>query len=116
MAELILALDVTDRARALAIARACAPHLDAIKVGYPLVLPGGIAVAGDLLPLGLPLIADFKVADIPDTNEAICALAFQAGFSAVIAHAFPGEDALLACVGVTRAHGGASADSDPLDN
>ncbi|HVN65287.1 MAG TPA: orotidine-5'-phosphate decarboxylase [Methanomicrobiales archaeon] len=106
MADLILSLEVTDRARALAIARACAPHLDAIKVGYPLVLSAGISVARDLLPLGLPLIADFKVADIPDTNEAICTLAFGAGFSAVIAHAFPGGDALTACVKVAHAGGG----------
>ncbi|MDD1663333.1 MAG: orotidine 5'-phosphate decarboxylase, partial [Methanomicrobiales archaeon] len=94
MADLILSLDVEDRTRALAIAGSCAPHVDAIKVGYPLVLPAGLSVAGDLLPLGLPLIADFKVADIPNTNEMICTLVFRAGFSAVIAHAFPGEDAL----------------------
>jgi len=106
VADLILSLDVTDRARALAIARACAPHLDAIKVGYPLVLSAGISVARDLRPLGLPLIADFKVADIPSTNEAICGLAFGAGFSSVIAHAFPGEDALSACVRVARASRG----------
>jgi orotidine-5'-phosphate decarboxylase len=107
VADLILSLDVPDRATALRIARACAPHLDAIKVGYPLVLSAGISVARDLLPLGLPLIADFKVADIPNTNEIICTLAFRAGFSAVIAHAFPGEDALSGCVGVAHAHGGA---------
>jgi len=107
VADLILSLDVTDRARALAIAGACAPHVDGIKVGYPLVLSAGLSVAHDLLPLGLPLIADFKVADIPNTNEMICTLAFRAGFSAVIAHAFPGEDALSACVGVAHASGGA---------
>jgi orotidine-5'-phosphate decarboxylase len=107
VADLILSLDVTDRARAAGIARACAPHLDAMKLGYPLILPAGISIARDLLPLGLPLIADFKVADIPDTNEAICAAAFDAGFSAVIAHAFPGEDALRRCVGVAHARGGA---------
>lgn len=107
MADLILSLDVPDRASAIGIARACAPHVDAIKVGYPLVLSAGISVARVLLPLGLPLVADFKVADIPDTNQAICTLAFQAGFSAVIAHAFPGEDALSGCVGVAHSNGGA---------
>jgi orotidine-5'-phosphate decarboxylase len=107
VADLILSLDVEDRARALAITGACAPHVDAVKVGYPLVLSSGLSVAGDLLSLGLPLIADFKIADIPNTNELICTLAFQAGFSAVIAHAFPGEDALSACVRVAHANGGA---------
>jgi orotidine-5'-phosphate decarboxylase len=106
VADLILSLDVPDRTRAIAIARACAPHIDALKIGYPLVLPGGISVARDLLTLGIPLIADFKVADIPNTNQAICTLAFQAGFSAIIAHAFPGGDALSGCVEVAHAHGG----------
>ncbi len=107
MADLILSLDVEDRTRALAIAAACAPHVNAIKIGYPLVLPAGLSVAGALRPLGLPLIADFKVADIPNTNELICTLTFQAGFSGIIAHAFPGEDALSACVKVAHANGGA---------
>ncbi|MDD1661157.1 MAG: orotidine-5'-phosphate decarboxylase, partial [Methanomicrobiales archaeon] len=107
MADLILSLDVGDGSRALAIARACAPYVDAIKVGYPLVLSAGLSIAGDLKPLGLPLIADFKVADIPNTNGMICNLAFQAGFSAVIAHAFPGGDSLSGCVEVARRNGGA---------
>jgi len=107
VADLILALDVTDRPSALRIARGCAPHIDAIKIGYPLVLSEGLSIARDLLPLDLPLIADFKVADIPNTNELICTLALRAGFSAVIAHAFPGGDALSACVRVAHANGGA---------
>jgi len=107
VADLILALDVTDRPSALRIARACAPHIDAIKIGYPLVLSEGLSIAGDLLPLDLPLIADFKVADIPNTNELICTQALRAGFSAVIAHAFPGGDSLSACVRVAHANGGA---------
>ena len=44
MTELILALDVPQRDRALSIARACAPHLDAIKIGYPLVLASGLGI------------------------------------------------------------------------
>jgi len=107
VADLILALDVIDRPSALRIARACAPQIDAIKIGYPLVLSEGLSIAHDLLPLDLPLIADFKVADIPNTNELICTQALRAGFSAVIAHAFPGGDSLSACVRVAHANGGA---------
>ena len=65
MTELILALDVTEKKKALAIAHACAPYIDAIKVGYPLVLSCGISIAQELKKVKLPLIADFKVADIP---------------------------------------------------
>ena len=35
MTELILALDVTEKKKALAVAHACAPHIDAIKSRLP---------------------------------------------------------------------------------
>jgi len=107
MAELILALDVTERTQALKTARACAPHIDAIKLGYPLVLSCGLAVAGELEALDLPLIADFKVADIPNTNRLIAEQVFDAGFSSIICHGFTGRDAVQACVDVAADYGGA---------
>ena len=108
MTELILSLDVTDRRRAVAVAESCAPFIDAIKVGYPLVLAAGLSIVGDLYGVGLPLIADFKVADIPNTNRLICEAVFSAGFDAVIAHGFVGGDAARACVEVAHNHGGAA--------
>lgn len=108
MTELILSLDVTDRRRAVAVAESCAPFIDAIKVGYPLVLAAGLSIVGDLSGVGLPLIADFKVADIPNTNRLICEAVFSAGFDAVIAHGFVGGDAARACVEVAHNHGGAA--------
>ena len=98
MTELILALDVTDHDQALAIAGACAPHIDGIKVGYPLVLACGLGIVQEFAPFGLPLIADFKVADIPNTNRLICEQVFAAGVDAIIAHGFPGGDSIRACV------------------
>ncbi|MBS1194696.1 MAG: orotidine 5-phosphate decarboxylase [Methanomicrobia archaeon] len=107
MADLILALDVEDRASALRIAEAVAPHVDAIKVGYPLALSAGLSIARDLNDLtGKRLIADFKVADIPNTNQLICDQAFAAGFHAVIAQGFVGMDAVKACVHSAHRHGG----------
>jgi len=106
MTELILALDVTERRRAIDIARAVAPHIDRIKIGYPLVLAAGLSVAADLRSLDLPLIADFKVADIPNTNRLIAEEVFSAGFSALIAHGFVGTDSLAACVDVAHANSG----------
>jgi orotidine-5'-phosphate decarboxylase len=107
MTELILALDVMEKKKALAIAHACAPHIDAIKVGYPLVLSCGLAIAQELAKEKLPLIADFKVADIPNTNELICGQVFGAGFSAIICHGFTGLDSLKACVTAAHTHRGA---------
>lgn len=108
MTELILSLDALDKTEACAIAKSCAPYIDAIKVGYPLVLATGLSIVRDLADLGLPLIADFKVADIPNTNRLICEAVFSAGFDAVIAHGFVGPDAARTCVEVARSHGGAA--------
>ena len=106
MPDLILALDVTEKKKALAIAEACAPHIDAIKVGYPLALSAGLSVARKLRDVGLPLIADFKVADIPNTNTLICDQVFDAGFSGIICQGFCGMDSVKACVASARAHKG----------
>jgi len=106
MTELILALDVLTREEALSIAEKTAPYLDAIKIGYPLVLGAGLSVVQEIATLGLPLIADFKVADIPNTNRLITEHAFQAGFSAIIAQGFTGSDSAEACVETAHDYGG----------
>jgi orotidine-5'-phosphate decarboxylase len=107
MTELVLALDVTEKKKALAIAHACAPYLDAIKLGYPLILSCGLSIARELEEEDLPLIADFKVADIPNTNRLIAEQVFDAGFSSVICHGFIGKDAVEACVEISSDYGGA---------
>jgi orotidine-5'-phosphate decarboxylase len=106
MTELILALDVTVKKNALLIAHECAPYLDAIKVGYPLILSCGLSIAQELEAEDLPLIADFKVADIPNTNRLITEQVFDAGFSSVICHGFTGKDAVQACVDTASDYGG----------
>jgi orotidine-5'-phosphate decarboxylase len=107
MAELILALDVREKKQALKIAEACAPSIDAIKLGYPLILSCGLAFAEDLADFDLPLIADFKVADIPNTNRLIADQVFDAGFSSIICHGFTGKDSVQACVDTAADYGGA---------
>lgn len=106
MTELILALDVMDQDRALRVAGECAPHIDRIKIGYPLVLSAGLSIASRLEDLGLPLIADFKVADIPNTNRLIAEQVFSSGFQALICQGFTGEDAINACVETAHSMGG----------
>ena len=94
---IILALDVTDRESALEIAEATADFTDAVKIGYPLVLAAGLDIAAELTRFG-PVIADFKVADIPNTDRLICEQVFAAGADAVIVQGFTGEDSLRECV------------------
>lgn len=106
MTSLILALDVTKKERALTIATRCSPYIDAVKVGYPLVLAEGLSVANGLGELDLPLIADFKVADIPNTNRLIAEEVFASGYDALICQGFTGRDSVTACVEVAREFGG----------
>ncbi|MCZ7362228.1 MAG: orotidine 5'-phosphate decarboxylase, partial [Candidatus Methanoperedens sp.] len=76
--QLILALDVTDRTEAISISGDVANYVDAIKIGYPLVLGAGLKIINAISEFG-PVIADFKVADTPNTDRLICSLAFEAG-------------------------------------
>jgi orotidine-5'-phosphate decarboxylase len=97
---LILALDVTSRTKALSVVESVVDYIDAVKVGYPLVLSCGLEIISELSDLGKPVIADFKVADIPYTSRLICEQAKQAGASFAIVHGFVGEDVVKACAEV----------------
>ncbi|MBS1263924.1 MAG: Orotidine 5'-phosphate decarboxylase [Methanonatronarchaeales archaeon] len=91
---LILALDLSDGERCLRVASAVEGHIDAVKVNYPLVLSQGVEFLDELPG---PLIADLKVADVPNTNRLICE-EVDPHADCLIAHAFPGEDSLRTCV------------------
>lgn len=106
MTDIILALDVSTGKDALSIAKKTAPFIDAIKIGYPLVLAAGLEIANQLSDEGLPLLADFKVADIPNTSRLIAEEVFSHGFSGIICHGFVGRDSVLACVETAHDHGG----------
>lgn len=99
--RLILALDVVDDNAAVNIAYEVADHVDAIKIGYPLVLSAGIGIINEISEY-VPVIADFKVADIPNTNRLICSQAFEVNADAIIVHAFPGSDSVKECIDVAR--------------
>lgn len=103
--RLILALDVTDKSKAVAISKEAAEHVDAIKIGYPLVLGAGLGIINRICEFA-PVIADFKVADIPNTAQIICSQAFEAGAKAVIVHGFTGRDSLLECVRTANEYNG----------
>ncbi|MGC9515076.1 orotidine-5'-phosphate decarboxylase [Methanocrinis sp.] len=101
--RLILALDVLDRNRALEIVSLLRGKIDYVKVGYPLILAAGLDVVEEISQT-TPVIADLKVADIPNTNRLISEQVLAAGASGIIAHAFVGKDSLSACVMAAREH------------
>jgi orotidine-5'-phosphate decarboxylase len=100
---LILALDVTSREKALSLARQLKGYFDAIKVGYPLILSAGLGIVTEISSFA-PVIADLKVADIPNTNRLISQAVLNAGASGIIAQAFTGKDSLLACAESAAEH------------
>lgn len=101
--RLVLALDETDGRKALAIAESVGDIVDAIKINWPLVLSEGPQMITKLSEMS-EVICDFKVADIPNTVRLIVENAVSRGASAVIVHAFTGDDSLRAAV---EASGGA---------
>jgi orotidine-5'-phosphate decarboxylase len=93
---------VTEKEKAKIIVRETQEYIDAIKVGYPLVLSTGLDVTTDLKKFGKPIIADFKVADVPHVSSEVCRMAKEAGADYVIVQGFLGEDVIKACSEVTR--------------
>lgn len=95
--RLVLALDETDGGKALAVAESVCDIVDAIKINWPLVLSEGPQMITRLSEM-TDVICDFKVADIPNTVRLIVENSVSRGASAVIVHAFTGDDSLRAAV------------------
>ncbi len=95
--RLVLALDETDGKKALQVAESVSGIVDAIKINWPLVLSEGPQMITKLSEFS-DVICDFKVADIPNTVKLIVENAVSRGASAVIVHAFTGDDSLKAAI------------------
>nr|3LHV_A Chain A, Orotidine 5'-phosphate decarboxylase [Methanothermobacter thermautotrophicus str. Delta H]3LHV_B Chain B, Orotidine 5'-phosphate decarboxylase [Methanothermobacter thermautotrophicus str. Delta H]3LHV_C Chain C, Orotidine 5'-phosphate decarboxylase [Methanothermobacter thermautotrophicus str. Delta H]3LHV_D Chain D, Orotidine 5'-phosphate decarboxylase [Methanothermobacter thermautotrophicus str. Delta H] len=106
MNRLILAMDLMNRDDALRVTGEVREYIDTVKIGYPLVLSEGMDIIAEFRKrFGCRIIADFKVADIPETNEKICRATFKAGADAIIVHGFPGADSVRACLNVAEEMG-----------
>jgi len=95
--RIVLALDETDERKAMVVVDQVADLVDAIKINWPLVLSAGPSIITELSRRA-PVICDFKVADIPNTDRLIAQQAFRRGASGLIVHAFTGTDSLRAAV------------------
>ncbi len=97
MKRLILALDVYEKETALKVAGKTAEYLWALKINWPLILGSGLGIIEELKKeTGLPVIADLKLADIPNTNRLIAGKVFNAGADYIITHGFTGRDSVKA--------------------
>lgn len=97
--KIILAMDLLTIEGALEVGNSVINYLDTIKIGYPLALAEGLTSIGLVKDrFDCKIIADFKVADIPETNKKIADLTFKAGADAIIVHGFVGPDSVKACM------------------
>jgi len=97
--KIILAMDLLTIDGAMEVGNSVINYLDTIKIGYPLVLAEGLPSIGMVKDrFDCKIIADFKVADIPETNKKIADLTFKAGADAIIVHGFVGPDSVKACM------------------
>jgi orotidine-5'-phosphate decarboxylase len=95
--RVILALDVTEEAKAMTIAEGVNDLVAAIKVNWPLVLATSPQIVTRLSKLA-PVICDFKVADIPNTDRLIAEQVARLGASGLIVQGFAGRDSVRSCV------------------
>ena len=94
--RLILSLDVTNQEKAFKILREVYDYIDAIKIGYPLILSCGIGINKMIKnDFALPLIADFKLSDVPITNRKIIDIAINNGIDFITINGFIGLNNLL---------------------
>ena len=104
--NIILAMDLMDLKAADEVCNSVSDYIDTIKIGYPLTLAEGLEVVTYFKEdLGYKVICDYKVADIPATNEKIADQTFDAGADAIICHGFVGPDSVEACKESAEDHG-----------
>lgn len=93
--RLIVALDTPNEKRAFEVLEQCYDLVDCVKLNYPLVLKEGIGIIGRIKNrYNLPIFTDFKVADVPVTNDRIVKTVSEAGADAIMVHGIVGPDAL----------------------
>lgn len=67
VSPVLVALDFSELDRALSVARQVAPHVGGFKVGLELLMSEGPQAVSRVAEMGLPVFADGKLHDIPNT-------------------------------------------------
>jgi len=92
----LIALDSPDLEAAERLARRLAPHVGGFKVGLELMMSEGVEAISRISALGLPVFADAKLHDIPNTAAAAARVLRRRGARWVTAHATGGRAMLEA--------------------
>jgi len=94
--RLIVALDVSDAARALRLAETLTPVVSRFKVGLQLYSAAGMGIVEALHDLGASVFLDLKMHDIPNTVSSALEVCVQPGVMLVDVHATGGRRMLEA--------------------
>lgn len=90
--RIILALDVMNKNQAWNVLEETVDIIDAIKVNYPIILSCGIEICKEMKKeFNKPIIGDFKIADVPVTNEKIIDISIRNEIDYLMIHGFIGE-------------------------
>ncbi len=104
---IMVAIDTTDRASALELARQTKDFVGAFKIGLGLLHGPGPGLIGELAALGRPVFADAKLHDIPTQVGRAAAALGRAGARWVTVHASGGREMMSAAVaGLTTGSAG----------
>ncbi|MGD0142534.1 MAG: orotidine-5'-phosphate decarboxylase [Rhizomicrobium sp.] len=95
---IFVALDTRDLSHALAIARAVRPHVGGFKIGLEFISAQGPAGVRAIVELGVPVFADVKFHDIPNTVAGASKALATLGASIFNIHASGGEAMMRAAV------------------
>jgi orotidine-5'-phosphate decarboxylase len=102
-ARLAVALDLSDRAALLAMARRVAPEAGVLKLGLEAFVAEGPALVREVVASGADVFLDLKLHDIPNTVGRAAAAAVATGAAIVNCHASGGRAMMEAFGGEGRA-------------
>ena len=94
--RIIVALDFSSEADALALARKLDPALCRLKVGLELYVSAGPVIVEQLAGMGFDVFLDLKFHDIPHTVAQACKAAANTGAWMINVHSLGGERMMMA--------------------
>jgi orotidine-5'-phosphate decarboxylase len=89
--NIILALDLEDKNKAIEISNEVKGLVKAYKIGYPLILNHGLKIVEEISKIG-EVIVDIKIADIPDVSRNVAKMLSSHGATGIIVHGMVGRD------------------------
>lgn len=98
-----VALDTPDLGHAVALASTLRPHVGGLKVGLEFISAHGPDGIRKIVALGLPVFADVKFHDIPNTVAGACRALAHVGAAMMNIHASGGEAMMRAGAEAARA-------------